>query len=98
MDDMAPSISCRSGVGRRRSVAERPCAEVIDEEVAADGERKPGLACFDAEEGGVEQAEIGPFFEMNGADLFKNLPFHEQTESAESVDLDPLAFHLPIIF
>src|ERR1043165_428322 len=82
------------GATGRRSVRERPCSKVMDEQIATENEGEAHLACFHAEDVGIEQAEIRPFFEFRQADAFEHLSLHEQAESGQTVHLDPLALAL----
>ena len=53
-------------------MCKRPRPKVVDEQVAAAGEGKAGLAGLHAQDVGVEEGEVGPFVEGGEADFFQH--------------------------
>ena len=73
-------------------MGERPGAEVVDEEVAANGELEAGLTGLGAEDVGVEETHVGPFFKLPLiCDAAQNFALKQETEAAETLGFEPFA-------
>ena len=59
-----------------RTVGERPCAEMVNEEIPAATKRIAGLPGLGAQDVGVKQAQIGPLVKF-GFDLAQQVALEE---------------------
>src|SRR5262249_55039490 len=67
---------------------------MVNEEIATAGKAISGLTCLDAQDIRIEQAKIGPFFEINDSDALNHFTLQQQTESTQPFRLHPFAFRL----
>ena len=72
----------------------RPRAKVVNEQIPATRQREPRLPRFHAQDVRVEQAQIGPLFEVHQTDRLQDVTLQKQAEARQPVHFNPLAFAL----
>ena len=77
---------------RRGAVGKRPRAEVMDEQIPTHRQRETGFAGFGAEDVSVEEAHVGPLFELAlVGHAAEDFAFEQEAEAGEAFGFEPFA-------